>query len=394
MRNKNNKKHALVILLLLVVGISIGYAALTTTLNINGTTTIEKATWDVHFENLTKTEGSQTATVEAAIDTTKTLIEYTVTLLEPGDFYEFKVDIVNDGTIDAMISEVLKEGLTTEQQKYIEYTVVYEDDAALQEKDSLKAKTSETIKIRVKYKDDITAADLPTTEQSLVLKFQVTYIQDDGTSKKPGIITGCLVTKGDGNNTGDEITCGTEDFYVVSSTTTEITMLAKYNLNVGNNVYTDGIVGIQNENVQGYVPNKATYGTLSFSNSTYWLDSNNNLLETYGTNYPAFVYNKNSNLYQYINDYATYLKETVKVSDAKVSLLSYDDITGLKCSVETVTCTSAPSWVYSTSYWIGVAHSASGILIVDSNGDFGIRANTYEGTYGVRPKVIIPKDIL
>ena len=42
-KSKNKKKSLLIILLLLVVGISIGYAALATTLNINGNTTIEKA---------------------------------------------------------------------------------------------------------------------------------------------------------------------------------------------------------------------------------------------------------------------------------------------------------------------------------------------------------------
>ena len=38
-----------------------------------------------------------------------------------------------------MISEVLKEGLTTEQEKYIEYTAEYSGGVELQEKDLLKA---------------------------------------------------------------------------------------------------------------------------------------------------------------------------------------------------------------------------------------------------------------
>ena len=183
MKKSKNKKHSLLlILLLLIVGISIGYAALATTLNINGNTTIEKASWDIHFENLVKTSGSEVATVEAAIDSTKTLIEYTITLTEPGDFYEFTVDIVNNGTIDAMISEVLKEGLTTDQEKYIEYTATYSDGVELQELNSLKSGTKENIKVRVKYRDDITASDLPTESTTLTLKFRVAYIQDNGNS--------------------------------------------------------------------------------------------------------------------------------------------------------------------------------------------------------------------
>ena len=181
---KNNKKCMLVILLLLVVGISIGYAALTTTLNINGATKIEKASWDIHFENLVKSDGSVTATTEASIDSTKTLIEYTVTLAEPGDFYEFTVDMVNKGTIDAMISEVLKEGLSSDQEKYIEYTATYTDGVELEEKDYLKVGTKENIKVRVKYREDIDSNDLPTEESAISLSFKVTYVQADETAKE------------------------------------------------------------------------------------------------------------------------------------------------------------------------------------------------------------------
>ena len=177
-----DKKKILVILLLLVVGISIGYAAITTTLNINGNTKIEKASWDVHFENLVLSEGIVDATVDASIDSTKTVIDYTINLVEPGDFYEFTVDIVNNGSIDAMISEVLKEGLTTEQEKYIDYSVKYTDGFEVLEKDSLIAGNSRNVTVIVKYKEDIDAEDLPTEEQALNLSFAVTYIQDDGTS--------------------------------------------------------------------------------------------------------------------------------------------------------------------------------------------------------------------
>lgn len=183
MKKKNKKKYMFAILLLLIAGISIGYAALTTTLNINGTTTIEKASWDVHFENLEVTDGSVTATKAAAIDSDITTINYEIILEKPGDFYEFTVDMVNAGTIDAMISEILKEGLTAEQEKYISYTVDYLIMwDTMQEKDILSAGGSESIKVRVEYRSDIEADDLPTEETSLALTFKVIYVQDDGTS--------------------------------------------------------------------------------------------------------------------------------------------------------------------------------------------------------------------
>ena len=177
-----NKKKMLVILLLLVVGISIGYAAITTTLNINGNTKIEKASWDVHFENLVLSEGIVDASVPAAIDSTKTVINYTINLAEPGDFYEFTVDIVNSGSIDAMISEVLKEGLSADQEKYIDYDVRYSDGYDVLENDALNAGSSRSLVVTVKYKENINSEDLPTEEEILNLSFSITYIQDDGTS--------------------------------------------------------------------------------------------------------------------------------------------------------------------------------------------------------------------
>ena len=179
---KKNKKYMLVILLLLVVGVSIGYAALTTTLNINGNTKIEKATWDVHFENLQVTDGSVVATKTAVIDSDTTTINYEINLAEPGDFYEFTVDVVNAGSIDAMISKVLKEGLSEAQEKYIDYSIKYSDGEELLEKDILNSGTTKNIIVSVKYREDIVAEDLPTEEETLNLSFSVTYIQDDGTS--------------------------------------------------------------------------------------------------------------------------------------------------------------------------------------------------------------------
>ena len=176
-----NKKKMLVILLLLVVGISIGYAAITTTLNINGNTKIEKASWDVHFENLVLSEGIVDASVPATIDSTKTVINYTINLAEPGDFYEFTVDVVNSGSLDAKIIDVLKEGLTTDQEKYIDYSVKYTDGDEVVVNGLFKPGKSRNIIVSVKYKEDVNAEDLPTEEETLNLSFSIIFGQDDGT---------------------------------------------------------------------------------------------------------------------------------------------------------------------------------------------------------------------
>ena len=55
-RVENTNKKLLLVLLILVV--TVGYATLNTTLSINGTSKINNSTWDIHFENYDPTENS------------------------------------------------------------------------------------------------------------------------------------------------------------------------------------------------------------------------------------------------------------------------------------------------------------------------------------------------
>ena len=48
----DRKQTILFIIILLVLSMGIGYAFLTTTLSIDGTSDIDSAVWNVHFENI------------------------------------------------------------------------------------------------------------------------------------------------------------------------------------------------------------------------------------------------------------------------------------------------------------------------------------------------------
>lgn len=179
MNGKGNKSFVVIAILLLVVGISIGYAALSATLNITGNTTIGKATWDVHFENLNETAGSVTAVTPAAIDAGKTNITYAVTLTQPGDFYEFTVDFKNGGTIPAKVAATpTLAGLSEDQKAYINYTATYSDGTPVQANDALDAAATKTIKVRVEYRSDITSDVLPAEGTSAELTFAMNFIQE------------------------------------------------------------------------------------------------------------------------------------------------------------------------------------------------------------------------
>ena len=180
MKLKQNKTQVYLLLIFsLALLIGIGYAALSATLNINGQTTINKASWDIHMEDINVTSGSVTATTVPTLDTAKATVNFSVKLTNPGDFYEFTVKEVNKGTIDAMVSTISKTGLTAAQAKYLDYTVTYSDGVALAEKQLLKSNQSETLKIRVAFKKDITAADLPTSDTTLNLNLSLSYQQSD-----------------------------------------------------------------------------------------------------------------------------------------------------------------------------------------------------------------------
>ena len=203
MKRKQKNKKILVVAIALLLLISIGYAAISTTLTINGTANIAATTWNVHFEDVNVTTGSVTGanvTTAPAVpngSTTTTSLTYNVTLEKPGDFYEFTVDVVNGGTIDAKIAEngitkTMKIGgndLTTAQAKLVTYTVTYSDGTAIAVGDTLgKAGTEvnnvrtdkKTLKVRVQYNTNLTNEELNavSSDMSLTLTFGLNYVQD------------------------------------------------------------------------------------------------------------------------------------------------------------------------------------------------------------------------
>lgn len=181
MKKENSRTNYIVIaLLVLVIGISIGYAALSATLNINGSSTIGKASWDVHFANIIETAGGVTATKAATITSgNATEVTYEVTLPTPGTFYEFTVDVVNAGSLDAKLSaDATVEGVSAAQAVYTKYSVVWSDTGvAPKTGDVITAGQKKTAKVRVEYNKDVTAAQLPTTDQVLTLTASMNFIQ-------------------------------------------------------------------------------------------------------------------------------------------------------------------------------------------------------------------------
>lgn len=176
---KDNKKvlYGLVALALVlsVVGISIGFAAMSTDLTINGSAEVVPASWDIKFKDLS----SPTIAGDAEVTTAPTITSdthignYAVKLTKPGDSVTYTFKVANDGTIDAKLTDFIKATPTftgtgatasadaTIVQNNFEYTVTYSDDTAITKNtDELDAESYKTVKLVVGYKAD--ATELPT----------------------------------------------------------------------------------------------------------------------------------------------------------------------------------------------------------------------------------------
>ena len=178
-----NRKTLYIILCIVLVSVfslTIAYAALNVTLNITGNADISAATWDVHLDNVKVTSGSVSGT-EPTI-TGGTTATFSTSLTTPGDFYEFTIDAVNNGSIDAMIDSITKTPtLTTTQAKYLNYIIEYQNGESINTKQLVAKNSFVRLKVRVEFRKDITASDLPTTSETLNLAFTINYVQSDGT---------------------------------------------------------------------------------------------------------------------------------------------------------------------------------------------------------------------
>ena len=209
MKNKKSNKTTLLILLLL--GISIGYAALSTTLKINGTTTIAKNTWDIYWDHIDNQSGVTPTTVPVIGDDNEngvnTVVTWGVTLDKPGDYFEFTVDAVNAGSIDAEILKIehkLNGAVMDNENKlppYIKYTVAYADGVKIKTGRLLpkapdltstpKVLTREPIKVRVAYdRDVVTNSDVNSQAAPVTynLSFEITYGQATAGAKPARVI--------------------------------------------------------------------------------------------------------------------------------------------------------------------------------------------------------------
>ena len=180
-RMKYNYKRTFfaMFLFLLLLSFFVGYSYLTTNLSIDGVSNVKSARWDVHFENVQVKEGSVSAATPTISN--QTTASFNATLEEPGDFYEFTLDVVNDGTLDAKIGNInITPILTEEQKEYFSYTVTYVDGIEIAYGDALNVGATETILIRVEYKQNDDNSLYPDEDVEFDFSVNLDYEQGHG----------------------------------------------------------------------------------------------------------------------------------------------------------------------------------------------------------------------
>lgn len=168
-----------------ILFMSVGFAGYVTNLDINGTATIKASKWSVHFDKTKYTEntGSVEAKAHSVEDLTAT---YTVTLTKPGDYYSVSLDIVNDGTFDAVLNSINMTALSDAQKKYLKYELMYDGSTYTADASSLSsaldAKTRKTVTVKITYIQPDLSTDLPSEDIDVTLSATLGYNQKTSTS--------------------------------------------------------------------------------------------------------------------------------------------------------------------------------------------------------------------
>ena len=369
MIRKRNSNFIIFIIIALFC-ITIGYAALSSTLNINGKSSISKNTWDVYFDNVQVKDGSVEA-VKIPKVTDKTTVDFEVALNMPGDFYEFNVDVVNNGTIDAMIESVVKEPeLTDAQKKYLNYIIEYENGEQIASKQLVKKEEFVRLKVRVELRKDIDSSDLPEVGDVLYLGFTVNYVQADNTAvgvPDNGVYK-LISASGDINEIGTIVTIGDQQFYTIGTEGDNVKLLSVNNITISDTP------------IQSDSAGETLYASSSHQGKNF-TDYNGSLVEFYVNNYKNVL-------------------ESFGVEIISARVITYEELIDsntFNCYYEY--CSEEYSWIYSTSYWTSSpewydSEHENLFIISSGTGLYGTsEAMSAIGVKnGVRPVIIISKE--
>ena len=194
-----------------------------------------------------------------------------------------------------------------------------------------------------------------------------------GIEEEPPVEKVCSIVQQDESkySIGDVVTCNIgetpDKFYVIADaelTAYTIQMLTEKNIHTTEYRQSDNA------------------GEISFSSTNYWDGE---------SKYPSDIYDeRNDSVKPIVDEYVNYLNE--KLTVVLGALLTYNQVEVLGCSRDAWSCSDAPLWMYSTSYWTGVALDSVYMMFVyhGNFNDGGITMDPWDVSgVGVRPVITI-----
>jgi hypothetical protein len=133
--------------------------------------------WNIEFENVQELRGSVTPTKFPTISARRTEVDFGVQFSVPGEYYNFTVDIVNKGEMDAKIYNIIQTQLTPAQSKYLKYIVTYADGTEIKVDDVLNVNDRRTVSVLVEFDEEVTKENLPSDAVSLLLEYKIVYVE-------------------------------------------------------------------------------------------------------------------------------------------------------------------------------------------------------------------------
>ena len=155
-RRRDGQIIAIVALSIAIVFMSVGFALFTQKLDIAGVAHLDKAVWDVHFDGNTFHNLGIDSTY-GDVQSNGTTLQWETKLHKVGDYAEFSIEIVNKGTFDAKLKNIVIDCSTEDGGNYLKPTFTYGREVFNQSTDVstndfiLKAGEVDKVKVKVEY---------------------------------------------------------------------------------------------------------------------------------------------------------------------------------------------------------------------------------------------------
>ncbi len=176
MRTRQKQRIIIGTLCAVIIGLTVGYAVLSQTLNIQGTGSIA-SDFNILFTDIQEGTMNDATTVNKQITDSTTAV-FTIDLSKPGASGEYNITVENRGTIDAYVESI--NGIN--EANKIEPTDIKFSIEGIKVNDKLKAKESKVFKVKVNW--DSSSTSIPDTNKELTLK--INFAQDTGTTPPSG----------------------------------------------------------------------------------------------------------------------------------------------------------------------------------------------------------------